>query len=85
MRDMRRIVLGLVMSAMLLMALLAPAVGDIGDPDAGTKGEEDQPGTPECDWYGTYTWWQGRHWDPWWEYWCWWHGWGWEFVFWVWD
>jgi hypothetical protein len=80
---MKRMVLGLTVSAMLLMTLLVgPALGDMGDPDAGNKGGEDEPGAPDCDWYGPY---EERPYDPWWEYWCWWPGWGWEYVFWAYD
>ncbi len=78
---MRRMILVLTVSAMMLMTVLTGvAVGDIGDPDAGHKGYGDDPGTPECEWYGPF----GYGNDAWWEYWCWWPGWGWEYVFWVW-
>ncbi len=82
---MKRMFLVLTMTAMLLaMLLTVPAGGQDFGPDGGTKGREDEPQPPECDWYGPYTRWQGREYDPWWEYWCWWPGWGWEYVFWVW-
>ena len=71
---MRRMILVLTVTAMLLATLLAlPAAAEMG-----TKGEE-EPNTPECGWYGPF---EERGWDPWWEYWCYWHGWGWEYVFW---
>ena len=81
---MRRMIVVLVMSAMLLMTVFAvPAVGDMGDPDAGSKGEDyEEPGEVNCDWYGPF----GYGNEAWWEYWCWygapWHEW--YFVFWVW-
>ncbi len=73
---MRRIVLVLVMTAMLMTALLTTPAGA----QFGSKGEEHEPGTPECEWYGPF----GYGHEAWWEYWCWWPGWGWEYVFWVW-
>ncbi len=79
---MRRMIVVLVMAAWMLMTVFAvPAVGDIGEPDGGSKGEE-EPGEVYCDWYGPY---EERPYDPWWEYWCWWPGWGWEYVFWAYD
>ncbi len=78
---MKRMLSVLMVSAWLLMSLFAvPALGDIGDPDAGHKGEEDQPGEVDCDWYGPF----GHGDEAWWEYWCFWPGWGWKYVFWVW-
>ena len=71
---MKRIILVLTITAMMLAMLVAsgglPAVA-----------QDEGPGSPQCSWYKNWE-------DPekaWWEYWCWWPGWGWEFVFWVWD
>ena len=73
---MRRIILVLTVTAMMLATSLAlPALAAA---EMGTKGEE-EPGTPECGWYGPF---EEGNWDPWWEYWCYWPGWGWEYVFW---
>jgi hypothetical protein len=77
---MRRLLLVLTVSAMLLATVLAGPAGA----DFGSKGGdwEDEPSAPECEWYGPY---EEDDDDAWWEYWCYWPGWGWEFVFWVWD
>ena len=79
---MRRMILVLTVSAMMLMTVLTGvAVGQMDDPEgAGHKGGDDEPGMPECEWYGPF----GYGNEAWWEYWCWWPGWGWEYVFWAW-
>jgi opacity protein-like surface antigen len=73
---MRRLILVLTVSAMMLVAVAMPAVAnhEYGD-------EEDRPDNPKCDWYGPFSEGPGH---AWWEYWCYWPHWGWEFVFWVW-
>ena len=77
---MRRMIVVFVMTAWMLMTVFAvPAVGDIGEPPTGEKGEDDEPGEVYCDWYGPF---EERPYDPWWEYWCWYPGYGWEYVFW---
>ncbi len=76
---MRRLILVLTVSAMMLVAVAMPAVGwheETGD----SKGA---PENPDCDWYGPFGGGPGDD-EAWWEYWCFWPHWGWEFVFWVW-
>ena len=73
---MKRMILVLTVSAMLLIGSALPALAwheETNDP-AG------RPDNPDCNWYGPF----GEGHEAWWEYWCFWPHWGWEFVFWVW-
>ena len=70
---MRRMILVLMVTAMMLATLVVSA----GSPAFA----QDVPSAPQCGWYYN----MAANYDPWWEYWCWWPGWGWEFVFWVYD
>jgi hypothetical protein len=72
---MRRIILVLTVTAMMLVTMVVGA----GLPAFA----QDEPSAPQCSWY--LNWESGEEDEAWWEYWCWWPGWGWEFVFWVWD
>jgi hypothetical protein len=70
---MKRIILVLTVSAIMLVTMVA---------GSGLSAmAQDEPAGPQCGWYYN----TAEDYDPWWEYWCWWPGWGWEFVFWVWD
>ena len=80
---MKRMILVLTVSAMLLIGSALPALAwheETGDP-AGA------PENPYCQWYGPFGGGgpgsMGEE-EAWWEYWCFWPHWGWEFVFWVW-
>jgi len=74
-------ILVLTVSAMMMLAMFLTMPAGAQDMDfMGTKGGDDEPGMPECDWYGPF----GYGNEAWWEYWCWWPGWGWEYVFWAW-
>jgi hypothetical protein len=76
---MKRMILVLTVSAMLLIGSALPALAwheETGDPSGA-------PENPDCEWYGPFGGGPGDH-EAWWEYWCFWPHWGWEFVFWVW-
>jgi hypothetical protein len=77
---MRRMILVLTVSAMMMLAMFLTMPAGAQEDFMGTKGGDDEPGMPECEWYGPF----GYGNEAWWEYWCWWPGWGWEYVFWAW-
>jgi hypothetical protein len=78
---MRRMILVLTVSTMMLLAMLltVPVAAQNFDYDDDYYDDDDDyydddgPGEVYCEWYGPY---------PWWEYWCWYPGYGWEYVFW---
>ena len=76
---MKRLILVLTVTAMLVVTALSASAQGFDEPSG--KLDNGEPNAPECDWYYFD---ETREYDAWWEYWCHYRGWGWEFVFWTW-
>ena len=69
---MKRMILVLTITALMILSSALPALADMKD---GKEGAEPDP--PDCGWYES---WNDE--EEWWEYWCYYPHWGWDYVFW---